>query len=144
MHLNTTIFMQVNENGLVSFSTEISIFYNVQFPMEYPIIAPFYADIDTRGVGQVYWRASREPEDLSRAANLVRQYYQTEFQPKEIVVITWDQVGYFDNMTDKVIFLLFDFYKVEYCRQTWCNSSWPVMEKQAFQSSYILKEELNG
>ena len=70
--------------------------------MEYPIIAPFYADIDTRGVGQVYWRASTEPEDLSRAANLVRQYYQTEFQPKEIVVITWDQVGYFDNMTDKV------------------------------------------
>jgi len=91
----------VNENGLVSLSTEISTFYNVQFPMEYPIIAPFYADIDTRGVGQVYWRASRQADDIARVANLVSKYYRGEFQPKEVVVITWDQVGYFDQMTDK-------------------------------------------
>ena len=61
----------VNESGLVSFLTEISTFYSVQFPMEYLIIAPFYADIDTQGVGQVYWRTSAESEDRSRAANLV-------------------------------------------------------------------------
>jgi hypothetical protein len=91
----------VNENGLVSFVTEISTFYSVQFPMEYPIIAPFYADIDTRGVGQVYWRASREDEDLTRAANLVQQYYWQEFSPREVVVVTWDQVGYYEEQTDK-------------------------------------------
>ena len=91
----------VNENGLVSFLTEISTFYSVQFPMEYPIIAPFYADIDTRGVGQVYWRASTESEDTSRAANLVQQYYTEPFRPKEVVVVTWDQVGYYEEQTDK-------------------------------------------
>ena len=91
----------VNENGLVSFLTEISTFYSVQFPMEYPIIAPFYADIDTRGVGQVYWRASSLPEDTSRAANLVQQYYQGNFSPKEVLVVTWDQVGYYEEQTDK-------------------------------------------
>ena len=64
----------VNENGLVSFLTEISTFYSVQFPMDYPVIAPFYADIDTRGGGQVYWRASTQAEDLTRAANLVARY----------------------------------------------------------------------
>ena len=92
----------VNENGLVSFLTEISTFYSVQFPMEYPVIAPFYADIDTRGVGQVYWRASDQAEDIDRAANLVKQYYEgARFQPQEVVVISWDQVGYFDSRTDK-------------------------------------------
>ena len=95
--------MQVNENGLISFLTEISTFYNVQFPMDYPVIAPFYADIDTRGVGQVYWRASTQQEDRDRAANLVGKYYSTaDFQPREVVVVSWDQVGYFDMKTDKV------------------------------------------
>ncbi len=45
--------MQINENGLVSFMTEVPSFYNVEFPMDYPIIAPFYADIDLRKAGQV-------------------------------------------------------------------------------------------
>ena len=70
--------------------------------MEYPIIAPFYADIDTRKGGQVYWRASKQPEDIARAGNLVSKYYQGRFHPKEVVVITWDQVGYFKKMADKV------------------------------------------
>jgi hypothetical protein len=33
--------------------TEVPSFYNVEFPMDYPIIAPFYADIDLRKAGQV-------------------------------------------------------------------------------------------
>lgn len=71
--------------------------------MDYPVIAAFYADIDTRGVGQVYWRASQQAEDVDRAANLVGQYYsKANFQPREVVVVTWDQVGYFDMKTDKV------------------------------------------
>ena len=37
----------------MSFLTEVSSFYNVEMPMDYPIIAPFYSDIDTRTTGQV-------------------------------------------------------------------------------------------
>ena len=71
--------------------------------MDYPVIAPFYADIDTRGIGQVYWRASQQMEDRDRAANLVSQYYsEAECRPREVVVVSWDQVGYFDMKTDKV------------------------------------------
>ena len=88
-NLDIVVILQVNENGLISFLTEISTFYNVQFPMDYPVIAPFYADIDTRGVGQVYWRASTQEEDRDRAANLVGKYYSTaEFQPREVVVVS--------------------------------------------------------
>jgi hypothetical protein len=39
--------------------TEVPSFYNVEFPMDYPIIAPFYADIDIRKAGQVADRTSR-------------------------------------------------------------------------------------
>jgi hypothetical protein len=39
--------------------TEVPSFYNVEFPMDYPIIAPFYADIDIRKAGQVGDRTSR-------------------------------------------------------------------------------------
>jgi hypothetical protein len=52
--LSFNLFMlQINENGLVSFMTEVPSFYNVEFPMDYPIIAPFYADVDIRKSGQV-------------------------------------------------------------------------------------------
>ena len=38
---------------MVSFLTEVPSFYNVEMPMDYPIIAPFYSDIDIRRTGQV-------------------------------------------------------------------------------------------
>jgi len=38
--------------------TEVPSFYNVEFPMDYPIIAPFYADIDIRKAGQVFFHFS--------------------------------------------------------------------------------------
>ena len=53
--------------------------------------------------GQVYWRASEQPDDITRAANLVSQYFRTaDFNPKEVVVVSWDQVGYFNMKTDRV------------------------------------------
>ena len=47
LDVNITIF-QVNENGLVSFLTEIPGFFNVEFPLAYPLIAALYSDVDTR------------------------------------------------------------------------------------------------
>lgn len=48
--------MQVNSNGLLSFLTEIPSFFNIQFPLDYPVIAPLYTNVDTRGSGAVYYR----------------------------------------------------------------------------------------
>ena len=40
----------VNENGLLSFLTEIPSFFNFEFPsLDYPIIAILYSDVDCRG-----------------------------------------------------------------------------------------------
>ena len=48
IYLNTFLKIQVNENGLVSFLTEIPGFFNVEFPLAYPLIAALYSDVDTR------------------------------------------------------------------------------------------------
>ena len=40
--------IKVNENGLLSFLTEIPSFFNVQFPLDYPLLAALYSDVDCR------------------------------------------------------------------------------------------------
>ncbi len=67
--------MQINENGLVSFMTEVPSFYNVEFPMDYPIIAPFYADIDLRKAGQVKYFTDT---DYSSAMRFINKLYREE------------------------------------------------------------------
>lgn len=50
------LFQQINSNGFISFLTEIPNFFNVQFPLEYLIIAPFYSDVDAREAGSIWYR----------------------------------------------------------------------------------------
>lgn len=71
----------INTNGVLSFvAPEVD---NFSFPLPYylPVIAPFWADIDTRNPesGQVYYKVT--PTHL---------------------IVTWDRVGYADEMADKV------------------------------------------
>lgn len=49
-------FQQVNENGLLSFLTEIAVFFSIPFPLDYPAIAPLYSDVDIRTRGNVWFR----------------------------------------------------------------------------------------
>ena len=56
-NLTISIFnFQVNENGLLSFLTEIPSFFNVQFPLDYPLLAALYSDVDCREAGEVWYR----------------------------------------------------------------------------------------
>ncbi|MBO9566091.1 MAG: hypothetical protein J7621_25170 [Niastella sp.] len=71
----------INTNGVLSFvAPEVD---NFSFPLPYylPVIAPFWADIDTRSPesGQIYYKVT--PTHL---------------------IVTWDRVGYADEMADKV------------------------------------------
>ncbi|CAG2067454.1 unnamed protein product, partial [Timema podura] len=54
---------QVNSNGLLSFLTEIPSFFNIQFPLDYPVIAPLYTNVDTRGSGTVYYSTLKKAFD---------------------------------------------------------------------------------
>ena len=61
--------------------------------------------MDTRGVGRLF---SREETSnvavLNRADNIVHQAFVNEgdFASRSVVVSTWDGVGYYDTMADRV------------------------------------------
>lgn len=72
----------VNNNGNLTFRSRLSTFTPNPFPLaNQPIIAPYWADVDTRCAtcGEVYVASPNS----------------------DTVVVTWNNVGYFSNRSDK-------------------------------------------
>ncbi|KAM4602144.1 nidogen-2 [Polymixia lowei] len=71
------------------------------FPTDFPVVAPFLADIDTsRGRGQIYYRLSETPSLLNRVAQEVhRGFPDARFTPTHAVVATWENVGAYEEQT---------------------------------------------
>ncbi|KAI1284954.1 Nidogen-1 [Halotydeus destructor] len=99
---NTFDSIFINDNGVVSFITEVPSFFNGQFPLNYPMIAPFYADVDIRAGGAIYFRESTDENLLARAASDVMTHWSRpvlDFRPRAILIVTWAQVGHFNQST---------------------------------------------
>lgn len=81
-HLYGTVYRQVwiNTNGNLTFVAPYSSFSSSGFPSRTPMVAPFWADVDTRNPasGAIRYKLS--------STNLI---------------VTWDSVGYYGNMADK-------------------------------------------
>jgi hypothetical protein len=81
-HLYGTVYNQawINTNGNLTFAGAYSRFSSSGFPSQVPMVAPFWADVDTRNPasGLIHYKLS--------ATNLI---------------VTWDNVGYYGNMADK-------------------------------------------
>lgn len=74
----------INNNGNISFNSGIAAYTpdpNLPIGAGQPIIAPFFADVDTRGTGSV-------------GAVYLNQTVTNQ------TIVTWDQVGYYDQHTD--------------------------------------------
>lgn len=71
--------LYINTNGNVTFNDPLWQYSADGFPISTPMIAPFWADVDTRQGGMIYYKI------LDNA-----------------IIITWDQVGYFSQQTDKL------------------------------------------
>lgn len=74
----------INNNGNISFGSGFATYTSTGFPVaNYPMVAPFWADVDTRngsvGDGVVYYKS----------------------EPHQFIVI-WDHVGYFSASNDKL------------------------------------------
>ncbi|HEX8516085.1 MAG TPA: nidogen-like domain-containing protein [Bacteroidia bacterium] len=70
----------INNNGNISFGTAYGTFSSNPFPdPNFIMVAPFWADVDTRGTGTVLY-------------TLTSTY----------MIVTWQGVGYYSMMTDKV------------------------------------------
>jgi len=96
---------QINDNGIISFGSS----YNVHTPLTFPldgkqIIAPYWADVDTRGSGQVFYRQTTDPGLLARATSEIRAAFSESRNVtiQNLLIATWYRVGYYNQKFDKV------------------------------------------
>ncbi len=72
--------MYINNNGNISFGASYGTFSSNPFPdATYVMVAPFWADVDTRGTGEVWYKVT-----------------------PSYAIIRWHNVGYFSSQTDKI------------------------------------------
>ncbi|XP_028277886.1 nidogen-2 isoform X7 [Parambassis ranga] len=71
------------------------------FPTDFPVVAPFLADIDTsEGRGHIYYRVTETPSVLNRVAQEVhRGFPDAKFTPTHAVVATWENVAAYEEQT---------------------------------------------
>ena len=71
-----------------------------------PFVAPFWADIDTRGSqdGTIWRRETKNSTVLNRAREDIQTAFETPigFQPQFAFVATWDRVSFYNSNTDRV------------------------------------------
>lgn len=79
-------------------------FFNIAFPLDDPVISPLYTHVDTKASGTVYWRETDSGEILARTGGLVRSAFKdaAEFEPTHVFLVTWLDVGYYNQRKDKV------------------------------------------
>ena len=95
----------MNTNGAISFTRPISQYTPEPFPTNATeeIIAPFWADVDTRGTGSIFYRETADADLLRRANNDIRSAFSTiTFSPRYLFIATWDHVGFYDSRVHKV------------------------------------------
>jgi len=68
------------------------------------IIAPYWADVDTRGTGQVFYRQTTDSSLLARATSEIKAAFprSQNVTITDLLIVTWDNVGYYYQKNDKV------------------------------------------
>ena len=68
-------------------------------------MAPLYADVDTRGVGEVYFRmTSTDIMIMQQIDSLIHDVCVPEggFTSTSVTIATWENVGHYDSATTLV------------------------------------------
>uniref|UniRef100_A0A8D2NJS4 Sushi, nidogen and EGF like domains 1 n=1 Tax=Zosterops lateralis melanops TaxID=1220523 RepID=A0A8D2NJS4_ZOSLA len=91
--------LYVNNNGIISFLKEVSQFTPVAFPIskDRRVVAAFWADVDNRRAGEIYYRESTEQPILERASKDIAQYFPEfpGFSAQWVFIATWYRVTFF-------------------------------------------------
>ncbi|XP_074254833.1 sushi, nidogen and EGF-like domain-containing protein 1 isoform X2 [Saimiri boliviensis] len=97
----------VNNNGIISFLKEVSQFTPVAFPIakDRCVVAAFWADVDNRRAGDVYYREATDPATLHRATEDVRRYFPElpDFSATWVFVATWYRVTFFGGSSSSPV-----------------------------------------
>lgn len=98
-YLHILILIQVNTNGAISFLRTLNTFTPLPFPLSdgRRIVAPFWADVDIRNGGDVFYRETTNSTILQRATDDVRVYVpsQIRFSAAWVFIATWDNVAFY-------------------------------------------------
>ncbi|XP_022355593.1 sushi, nidogen and EGF-like domain-containing protein 1 isoform X1 [Enhydra lutris kenyoni] len=99
--------LYVNNNGIISFLKEVSQFTPVAFPIakDRCVVAAFWADVDNRRAGDVYYREATDPATLRRATEDVRRYFPEllDFSATWVFIATWYRVTFFGGSSSSPV-----------------------------------------
>ena len=100
------LYMQVNNNGLISFDVRVRQFTSDSFPLGdgRMIIAPYWADSNVARGGMIWRRETSDSDLLARAGRRIRSAFpnQMSFTPTWLYIATWDEVPYFGGPSNVV------------------------------------------
>jgi len=106
MHTFYAYIFQVSDNGVVSFNRTYSLHTPHLLPLNGTdqFIAPYWADVDIRETGQVFYRQTTDPSLLARATSEIRVAFPGSLNVaiNHLVIVTWNGVGYYYRKSDKV------------------------------------------
>lgn len=89
----------MNTNGDLTFISALASYTPESFPFQQNarIIAPYWADVDTRTVGDIWYRETNNIPLLGRASSDVRTTFpqQSTFNASWMFITTWDRVGFY-------------------------------------------------
>ena len=112
--LHRCYILQVSVNGAIFFDqgTDTSYVSNQNsFPLGggRKFVAPFWADVDTTNVGDVWYRQSTSQALINKANMQIRLAFplQIPFTATNLIIATWEKVGYFDGNMDKVTLIFY-------------------------------------
>ena len=96
-----TIFitnLKVGDNGIISFNNS----YNDYTPTPLPtspnqFIAPFWANVDISGTGEVYYRQTNDSLLIARATDEIQTAFPMSHNVEitSLFIVTWNAVGYY-------------------------------------------------
>ena len=88
--------VQLYDNGYIGVGGTTGGKTPTPFPFrsDSPMIAAYWADVDTTNRGTVYYRETRDGVFLDAARDEIRAVYGETFTPTSLFIATWDSVGY--------------------------------------------------
>lgn len=93
--------MQISSHGMISFGTSFADYIPRSFPINVPVVAPFWDDSDLRGSGYALYDVITRFNDAFNIINEVKNFLKvTErviINPNWVVVARWINVCPFQN-----------------------------------------------
>eukprot|EP00105_Crassostrea_gigas_P046428 XP_019930576.1 PREDICTED: sushi, nidogen and EGF-like domain-containing protein 1 [Crassostrea gigas] len=100
-------FIFVNNNGDVTFDTELTQYTAQAFPINgsHKMIAAFWTDIDTDPGGSLWYRTSTDSSILQLGTNIIRTTFPSfvTFSATWMMVVTWEEVAAYGCSNTSII-----------------------------------------